>query len=772
MLAKLSFRNAKRQAHDYIIYFVTLTAIFSLIHGLNSLLFAEDDIFPLDDSTFILPMILISSLLFSISLWLTSYMTNFILKRRSKEISIYITLGMEPYQISKVFTLENFYISIFALILSFLCGSFVYQVLKAVSFNLLGKPYSLTFHFSLYPFVITFLYFLFTFLFSSFRSIKIIQKSQPQDLLQYDSPHKIPSSVLILRAKLLFPASIICITLSAIFFLLQPLSESANFTFGTLFSILFIYLFFHYFPAWIFDWLEKGSWKYHSVRLLVLRAFTARINDMSNSFAFLTSSFTVSLSLIAVVAISIFTFNYRLSLVPFTFSIITSQNQNHLADYDIYIKEKYPNSHSCTYTIYQSTSSAFTSSIPGFTLYNAVIMPYSEFDLCISHSDYSALRSLLGYAPISLNENEYIVHCLSSFQGTFKTCAEQHSTLDIGDNNLSFAGICTEPLDQYDGYSNGNLFLLVVPDSVVGSLSTYYSKYSTLMDEPFSHAEYCEMQDVFPNLISLRSDSSSSLIKSSPVDYIDISDDIRQTNGFLYITSALPVLYIAIILSVSGFTVIASNVLCENLKASHDFRILKNIGYDIHTLEKITLSIVQRRSLFFFYLFHLLSLLRRALFCAFQKTSFLFLCFYNSIYSFIWYLFCNLFYFIAERNHFYRLRRKTSMSAKKSKTFFKTLTAILVLLLFFGGYYIYSSGIFGASVTENISEHSITDEERLIEYEEYGITYDESSQSYLYQDSLIKNLRDGDFLYTNAAGSIKLIIQRDDNGHIQSIDVE
>ena len=235
MLAKLSFRNAKRQAHDYIIYFVTLTAIFSLIHGLNSLLFAEDDIFPLDDSTFILPMTLISSLLFSISLWLTSYMTNFILKRRSKEISIYITLGMEPYQISKVFTLENFYISIFALILSFLCGSFVYQVLKAVSFNLLGKPYSLTFHFSLYPFVITFLYFLFTFLFSSFRSIKIIQKSQPQDLLQYDSPHKIPSSVLILRAKLLFPASIICITLSAIFFLLQPLSESANFTFGTLF---------------------------------------------------------------------------------------------------------------------------------------------------------------------------------------------------------------------------------------------------------------------------------------------------------------------------------------------------------------------------------------------------------------------------------------------------------------------------------------------------------------------------------------------------------
>lgn len=587
MLAKLSFRNAKRQAHDYIIYFITLTAALSLIHGLNSLFFSEDDIFP-QDSTFIFPMILISLLLFFILLWLTDYMTKFILKRRSKEIAIYITLGMEPYQISKVFTLENLYISVFSLFLSFVCGSFVYQILKAICFNLLGKSYSFTFQFSLYPFLLTLLHFLFTFLFSSFRSIETIQKSQPQDLLQYDSPHKIPSSVLIRRAKILFPISIICIILSAIFFLLQPLPGSNNFPLGFLFAILFIYLFFHYFPAWIFNRLEKGSWKYHSVRLLVLRAFTTRINDMSNSFAFLTSSFTVALALIAIVIISISSFNYRLSLVPFTFSIITSQNENHLAAYDTYVKEKYANSNSCTYTIYQSDSSAFTSSIPGFTLYNAVITPYSEFDLCMSYSDYSALRSLLGYTPVALNENEYIVHCLSSFQDTFKKCAAQYSTLHIGDRDLSFSGIYTEPFDQYDGYSNGNLFLLVVPDSVVESLSAYYSKYSTLIDEPFTNAEYLKMQAVFPDLISLRSDSNSSPIKSSSVDYIDIYDDIRQTNSFSYITSALPALYIAVILSISGFTVIASNLLCENVKTSHDFRILKNIGYDIHTLEKIT----------------------------------------------------------------------------------------------------------------------------------------------------------------------------------------
>ena len=74
------------------------------------------------------------------------------------------------------------------------------------------------------------------------------------------------------------------------------------------------------------------------------------------------------------------------------------------------------------------------------------------------------------------------------------------------------------------------------------------------------------------------------------------------------------------------------------------------------------------------------------------------------------------------KKSFLQIKEKNKHECQKSKTFFKTLTAILVLLLFFGGYYIYSSGIFGASVTENISEHSITDEERLIEYEEYGRT--------------------------------------------------
>lgn len=112
------------------------------------------------------------------------------------------------------------------------------------------------------------------------------------------------------------------------------------------------------------------------------------------------------------------------------------------------------------------------------------------------------------------------------------------------------------------------------------------------------------------------------------------------------------------------------------------------------------------------------------------------------------------------------------MNTQKPKKSVRIFAAISVILLLFIGWYIYSSGIFGSSVTSDLSESRITDEQRLAEYEGYGITYDEDSQSYLYQGTLIKDLSDGDFRYTNSAGTIELIIQRTKNGSIQRIDTE
>lgn len=587
MLRKIAFRNAKRQARAYVTYFLTLLVSLSLIHGLHCLFIADDDVFPISNSSFLFLMLLISLLLLFILAWLTNYMTNFMLARRSKEIAIYIILGMDPHQISTVFLIENLIISSFALLFSFAGGGFVYQLLKATTFNLVGEPYKLTFSFTPLPYALTFFYFLLTFGFSSIRSIVLLYKLQPKDLLQFDAPHTIPSTLVIRRSYIFTPLSILCLFLSGYFFVFRPFSDTNSFTFGLLFSLLSLWSFFHYFPLWLSNHLDKSTWKYHHIRLIVLRAFTAKLNDLSQSFTFIASVFTIALSLIAIVGIAISAFDYRLTLVPFSFSIITNQDQDHMSMYDSYIKQNFKQSRSVVYSIYQSDSTVFASVSPSFTLYNVTLTQYSDYDLCMSYSDYAAIRTLLGYPPVQLEGDSYVIHCLPSCQKAFSTCAEQHLQLEIGGNSLAFSGIYTEPFDQYDGYSNGEFFIIIIPDSIAKKLPVYYKKCSVLLDVPFTNSQYEQMSSVFPNLLSLRSNSTAVKSNSSYTDYIDIRSDIQEENGILYATSILPALYVAIILAITGFTVIASNVMCEDSRMEPNFRLLKSLGYSQNSLEKI-----------------------------------------------------------------------------------------------------------------------------------------------------------------------------------------
>lgn len=590
MLKRLSLRNLRRQAGDHSIYFVTLTIALSLVHGLNLLLFSNDQIFPLGDTTFRSLLVLVSALLVCILAWLTSYMTNFILKRRSKEIAIYITIGMEPRQIATVFVLENFYFAAFALLLSFIGGAFVYQVLKAIAFHLVGRAFALGVTLSVGGPLLTSLYFLVTYGIAALSSLRTLRKLTPRELLQYDAPHKIPAHSLGKRAKIAFPFSVLCGGLAVFVLICQPIGNGRDLPFGLLLALCSIFIFFRYFPPWLTNLLQKGCWKYHPIRLVVLKAFTAKVQAMGTTLGFLTSAFTVSLFLIAMTAISVAAFHYRLSLVPFTFSVITTQGQDHLAEYDAYVREKYGDVDSCTYTIYQSDSTVFTKAKPGFTFYNAVFAAVSECDLCISYSDYAALRQLLGYTCVDLKENEYRLHCLPAFKNTFEAGGGKNPTICIGNNDLLFSGLQTEPLDQYDGYPNGAGVLVVVPDSAIAALQPCYVKYSVrINNDLFSAAQCQEMQQAFPALTSLRSRSNdgSGSADGNEVDYIDLYSDIMQANGALYATSALPTLFVAIILATAGFTVIASHLLSEKRKTAQDFFILKSMGYDGRMLEKI-----------------------------------------------------------------------------------------------------------------------------------------------------------------------------------------
>ena len=85
ILGKLSFRNAKRQAKDYVIYFITIVMAVALLFSFNSIA-VSNDIAELSSSmkNFSKSIMGMNSIIVLIMVWLINYTMKFMLEKRSK----------------------------------------------------------------------------------------------------------------------------------------------------------------------------------------------------------------------------------------------------------------------------------------------------------------------------------------------------------------------------------------------------------------------------------------------------------------------------------------------------------------------------------------------------------------------------------------------------------------------------------------------------------------------------------------------------------------
>ena len=90
MLGKLSIRNAKRQAKDYVIYFITVIISVALMFSFNSIAVSKDII---ELSTYMehfsKAITGVSIIIIFVMAWLINYTMKFMLEKRSKEFGTY-----------------------------------------------------------------------------------------------------------------------------------------------------------------------------------------------------------------------------------------------------------------------------------------------------------------------------------------------------------------------------------------------------------------------------------------------------------------------------------------------------------------------------------------------------------------------------------------------------------------------------------------------------------------------------------------------------------
>ena len=189
MYSKIAFKNVKKSFKDYTIYFFTLMLAVCIFYTFNSIESqkAMSELTSSGESYVEILSKVISYVSVFIAFILGSlilYANNFLVKKRNKELGIYMTLGMSKNKISKILILETIIVGILSLISGLILGLIFSQGLSILVVKLFGlKMSTYSFVISGKAMIKTVLYFGIIFLLVMIFNSFVISKYKIIDLL-------------------------------------------------------------------------------------------------------------------------------------------------------------------------------------------------------------------------------------------------------------------------------------------------------------------------------------------------------------------------------------------------------------------------------------------------------------------------------------------------------------------------------------------------------------------------------------------------------------
>ncbi|EOO16277.1 MULTISPECIES: FtsX-like permease family protein [Bacillus cereus group] len=145
MYSKIAIGNVKKSFKDYAIYFLTLTLAVCIFYSFNSIESQKAlmEINASDRKYVPTVMNAISNVSVFVSVILGGlilYANNFLIKKRKKELGIYMTLGMGRRNISRILVTETFLVGVISLVSGLIIGIGVSQGLSTFALKLFDLP--------------------------------------------------------------------------------------------------------------------------------------------------------------------------------------------------------------------------------------------------------------------------------------------------------------------------------------------------------------------------------------------------------------------------------------------------------------------------------------------------------------------------------------------------------------------------------------------------------------------------------------------------------
>lgn len=566
-LSELSLRNAKRQAQDYMVYFVTVVMAAALLYSFNGLVFSQE-IITLSKGISVLPLMIVlaSVVVVCIFGWLVAYATRFMLLRRGRELGLYLLIGLENRQLARLFFLENLAVGGCALVLGTALGGLFYQAFRAIVLALFGLPYAFSFGFSLPALGLTVLYFALIYLFALRRSRKYIRRANIHDLIYVDRANE---GMVIQTGNVrrwMFSFSIVLGVAGTC--LLMAGGAIFGIT-GAGCVIAFLFGFFLSFASGVpafFD--RRPARKYRGQSLLVFRTLTAKLATMGVLMATISMIFTATLISEGAGLVFRGLFAGRAAEnACFDLYIGAAGDGPVSQDYFDFIQDNISVERELHYCVYQAEDSRVMDYVERM---GEDYHRYFDRDPVLRYSDYAALRAIAGYPPVELKPGEYLIHC--------RAYLEKHLTgytqpISLGGASLIPGGVHAEHLLQNYDTGNGARYILVVPDEVAEDLPVFHHAYAAKTAQPVTEAQFDVLCDINYRL------GEQNLLEPS-YDEIHTKASEKAEEAAQTVLVVFPLFYLALALTMTAATILTIQQLSETERYKRQFQLLQKLGMD------------------------------------------------------------------------------------------------------------------------------------------------------------------------------------------------
>lgn len=584
MIFKLSLKNITKSLKDYSIYFFTLVVAVSIFYIFNSLE-AQKSILILSETkqdmiqSIIVIMNYLSVFVSIILGFLIIYSNNFIIKRRKKEIGLYLTLGMSKRKVSTMLVIETIVIGLFSLIVGLILGVFISQGLSILTAKLFEVNLSnYTFIFSekaLYKTIIYFgLIFVLVMIFNiitltKYKLINLLTATKQNEKVKFRNKYTITISfilaiVLIAYAyHLLFQGTLFMMDKKTLTMIISG-------SLGTL-------LFFYSLSGFILTITKKIKKVYYKdLNMFNLKQINNQINTSVIS--------TTIISLMLLLTIGILSCS-----VTLTNAFNNDIENNNKQDFTIYSHNRYIEDE---YTDLNQIikNKDFQKEVKEYTKYNIYniknittttmmtekdkqklkkkygnILELNTKVMFIKQSDYNNIINIQKEQPINIKENEYLettnIDTLIEYLTPFY---KNQNKININDNYLKPATKEIINLAPENSSSNNNTGIIVVNDK-------YLKNQKPIQSIIIGNYKDNNKEKREQNLLKSLTTENQTLLITTKIDMVTQSLGLKVM--LIYVG-----LYLGIIFAISSVTVLAITELSTSSDNKERYKILKELG--------------------------------------------------------------------------------------------------------------------------------------------------------------------------------------------------